>query len=482
MFTPVIGLEIHTQLKTASKMFCGCVNDPEVEDPNSHVCPLCLGHPGTLPVINKDAVIKVLEAGKALNCELRDVSRFDRKNYFYPDLPKGYQISQDRRPLCFNGYLMVGEKRVRINRIHLEEDTGRLIHDEKKGYSLVDFNRSGVPLMELVTEADIRSGEEARNFAEELRLILRHLEISDANMEKGQLRVEVNISLSHMEGRKGTRVEVKNLNSFRSVERAIDYEIKRQGAVLEKGGRVTQETRGWSDSRQETFSQRDKESVHDYRYFPEPDLPPLYLNEPPFNKDKLHLRAEMPQKKRKRFKEEYGVTDKKELEVFIGDKELANYFEKVISELFDLIRDGDRKEMIQLVKSYILSDLLGLLSGKSAGDCLVTPENFAEFIALIYNRKISSKIAKSVLKEMMKKGEDPSHIIEEQGLTQVDDKGEIESVVEEVLKENEEAVADYKEGKETALQFLVGQVMAKTKGRAEPKKANEILKEKLGSK
>jgi len=476
---PVIGLEIHTQLKTASKMFCSCVNEPEVVEPNSHICPLCLGHPGTLPVINKDAVIKVLETGRALDCELRDISRFDRKNYFYPDLPKGYQISQDRRPLCYNGHLKVGEKRIRINRIHLEEDTGRLIHDEKKGYSLVDFNRSGVPLMELVTEADIRSGEEARGFAEELRLILRHLEISEGNMEKGQMRVEVNISLSHMEGRKGTRVEIKNLNSFRTVQKAVEYETKRQKSILEKGERIIQETRGWDEGKQATFSQRDKEDVHDYRYFPEPDLPPLILNEPPFNKDKLHLRAELPQKKRERFIQEYGITDKKEMEVFIGDKDLSNYFEKVVSEISGLGNGKDIKGAVHHAKSYLLSDLLGILGGESINECRITPENFAEFVMLIHEKKISSKIAKGLLKEMSKKGEEPSHIVKEHNLSQMDDRKEIEKIVEEVLKENETAVKDYKEGKETALQFLVGQVMAKTKGKAEPGKVNETLKKKL---
>jgi len=254
MYKPVIGLEIHAQLKTRSKMFCSCVNNPEVRETNIYVCPICLGHPGTLPVINKDAVTKVLQSGKALNCELRDVSRFDRKNYFYPDLPKGYQISQDRRPLCFGGYLEIDKRRIRINRIHLEEDTGRLVHDEKEKCSLVDFNRAGVPLMELVTEADIRSADEARKFAEELRLIFRYLQVADANMDQGQMRVEVNISLSHMEGRKGTRVEIKNLNSFRAVYHATEYEIKRQSALLEKGERVVQEL-GKQDSGSEKTEQ-----------------------------------------------------------------------------------------------------------------------------------------------------------------------------------------------------------------------------------
>ncbi len=488
MYKPVIGLEIHTQLKTESKMFCSCVNDPENRNPNEYVCPVCLGHPGTLPVINRKAVLKVLEAGKALNCELRDVSRFDRKSYFYPDLPKGYQISQDRRPLCFSGYLEIEKKRVRINRIHLEEDTGRLVHDDKKGYSLVDFNRSGVPLMELVTEADIRSGEEAQKFAEELRLILKHLEISDANMNQGQMRVEVNISLSHMEGRKGTRVEIKNLNSFRAVGRSIEYEIGRQKKILERGERVLQETRGWDEDKGETFPQREKESVDDYRYFPEPDLPPLYLSEPPFNKEKLMLSAELPQEKRKRFREEYGVTGKSDLEIFINNKELSNYFENVISESLNCIKEKEGKEdvekkekekIINIVKSYLLSDLMGLLEEKLIEKTLITPKSFAEFSFLIYKKEISSKIAKNVLKEMNLKGDNPSKIIKDKGWSQVGGEKEIDDLVKEVLEENKDAVTDYKEGKESAIQFLVGKVMAKTKGRAAPEEVNKALKKNL---
>jgi len=488
MYKPVIGLEIHTQLKTNSKMFCSCVNNPEVREPNIYVCSVCLGHPGALPVMNKDAVIKVLEAGKALSCELRDVSRFDRKNYFYPDLPKGYQISQDRRPLCFNGHLRIDGRVIRVNRIHLEEDTGRLVHDEKKECSLVDFNRSGVPLMELVTEADIRSAKEARRFAEELRLIFRYLEVSDANMDQGQLRVEVNISMSHMEGRKGTRVEIKNLNSFRAVELATEYEIKRQSAILEKGEKVVQETRGWSDEKGETFSQRKKEELHDYRYFPEPDLPPLYLNEEPFNKENITLSIELPQKKRNRFKEKYGIENEKEMEVFVSNRDLADYFEDSVKdgiskikkdEWKDDLREEERMQMTQIIKNYLLSDVLGMLEGRSIKENLITPDDFADFAFLIYKKEISSKIAKMVLSKMFHEGRRADDVIKKEGLSQISDEGEVEKMVRDVIEENKKASDDYKQGKEEALKFLVGKVMAKSKGRANPEDVNNLFKDIL---
>jgi len=273
-YFPTIGLEIHAELKTESKMFCSCPNDPDEKIANTNICPICLGHPGTLPVINKEAVKKVIKTGLTLNCQVRGKSRFDRKNYFYPDLPKGYQISQYDLPLTEEGYLEINGRKIRIRRVHLEEDTARLIHPEDKDYSLVDFNRAGVPLMELVTEPDIHLAQEARKFAEELQLILRYLDVSNADMEKGQMRVEVNISLSQSRNL-GTKVEIKNLNSFKSVEKGIEYEISRQAEILEGGGQVVQETRGWHDLKQVTMSQRTKEEAHDYRYFPEPDLPPI---------------------------------------------------------------------------------------------------------------------------------------------------------------------------------------------------------------
>ncbi len=484
MHTPVIGLEIHAQLKTKSKMFCSCVNDPEVREPNIYVCPICLGHPGTLPVANSLAIKKVITAGIALNCKIADISRFDRKNYFYPDLPKGYQISQDMKPLCSGGYLEVKGKKIRINRIHLEEDTGRLIHDEKKEHSLVDFNRAGVPLMELVTEPDFRSAEEVKSFAEELRLIFRYLDISEANMNQGQMRVEVNISLTDKDGNMGTKVEVKNLNSFRAAYKAVLYETERQKEVLENNGKIIQETRGWNENTEKTFSQRKKEKAYDYRYFPEPDLPPLYLNEEPFKKDEIKIDKELPIPKRKRFKEEYKIDDEKEIENFITDEELSNYFEEVVRKAIkslkeEEVNDKNKKDIFGFTKSYILTELLGIIQGRSLKEVALSSDNFADFIILVFRKEISSKIAKVVLREMIMTSKKPLDIIKEKGLSQINDDEEIRRIVLDVINENKGAVKDYKEGKKEVIQFLVGQVMAKTKGRAVPSEVNNIFKEKL---
>jgi len=492
-YQPTIGLEIHAELKTKSKMFCSCRNDPLERHPNVNVCPICMGHPGTLPVINEEAVKKVIKTGLALNCRISENSKFDRKNYFYPDLPKNYQISQYYIPFCRGGYLKIGSKKVRIREVHLEEDTGKLIHPEGKDYSLVDFNRAGVPLMELTTEPDLNSAKEARAFAEELQLIFRYLGVSDADMEKGQLRVEANISLRPHTAKSqipklGTKVEIKNLNSFKSVEQGIDYEIKRQTEILESGGKVIQETRGWDEKKGITVGQREKEEVHDYRYFPEPDLPPLSFTKKFIEEIKAGL-PELPQARRERFKQEYGI-EEKAVEVFIRQKDLSEYFEKVMSELRQWIkelkmkRQVERGEFLKLTKlatNYIITDLQGLLKGASiiGEDFRVTPENFAEFITLIYQGKLSSKMAKVVLAEMFAMGADPSHIIEKKGLIQITDKREMEKVVKKVIAENRKAVEDYKKGKENALQFLVGQVMAKTKGRANPRETRQILLTKL---
>jgi len=486
MYTPIVGLELHVELKTKSKMFCSCLNDPDERHPNVNICPVCTAQPGSLPVINKEAVRKTIKTGLALNCQIPEYSKFDRKNYFYPDLPKGYQISQYDMPLCKAGFLEIEGKKIRITRVHLEEDTGRLVHE--KDYSLVDFNRAGIPLMELVTEPDITSAEEARRFAEELQLILRYLGVSDADMEKGQLRVEANISLGK-DKKLGTKVEIKNLNSFRAVERGIDYEIKRQTEILKSGKKVIQETRGWDDIRGVTVGQREKEEAHDYRYFPEPDLPMLHLGVADFiNEIKAEI-PELPQSRRERFKKEYNLLDK-EIEVFVFNKDLGEYFEKAMSELRNWVKEEEmkrkvgREEFLKLTKlcsNYIITDLQGLLKGASVvgEEFLITPENFAEFITLIYEGKISSKIAKIVLEEMFKTGADPSHIIEEKGLIQITDEAEIEKIIKEVISKNKKAVEDFKKGKANAFQFLIGQIMAQTKGKANPQIVNKILKQTL---
>jgi len=478
-YLPTIGLEIHIELKTKTKMFCRCLNDPDEKRPNVNVCPVCLGHPGTLPVINKEAVKKTIKTGLALNCQIPDYSKFDRKNYFYPDLPKGYQISQLYLPLCQDGFLEIDEKKVRVREIHLEEDTGRLIHPQGQAYSLVDFNRAGVPLMELVTEPDLTSAKEAKQFAQELQLILRYLEVSYADMEKGQMRVEANISIgkdsSTDEKKLGTKVEIKNLNSFRSVERGIEYEIERQTEILKSGKKVIQETRGWDDIKGVTVSQREKEFAHDYRYFPEPDLPPLSHAKEFIDEIKAEA-PELPQERRERFKKEYNL-EEKIIEVFAQNKDLGDYFEKAISELPPNLSKENLSKLIRLASNYLITDLQGLLKGVqvSGEDFLITPKNFAKFITLIYEGKISSKMAKILLGEMFKTGADPLHIIKEKELIQITDTAEIEKIIKEVILKNPKVVEDYKSGKETAIQYLIGQVMAKTQGKASPELVKEIL-------
>ncbi|MBU1045798.1 Asp-tRNA(Asn)/Glu-tRNA(Gln) amidotransferase subunit GatB [Patescibacteria group bacterium] len=499
-YIPTIGLEIHTELKTNSKMFCSCKNNSLEPKANVNVCPVCMGHPGVLPVINSEAIKKVVKTGLALNCKIAKNSQFERKNYFYPDLPKGYQISQYVLPLCKNGFLEINRKKIGITRVHLEEEAAKLIH--QKDSSLIDYNRAGIPLMELVTEPDITSAEEAYNFARELQLILRYLGVSSADMEKGQLRVEANISLQHksritnpksqtnskfkiQNSKLGVKVEIKNLNSFRAVKKAIEYEIERQAGILDSGADVVPETRGWDDKKQITVSQRGKEEAHDYRYFPEPDLPPLALSDDYISIIKSEI-PELPHIKRIRFKDEYSLKDE-DIEIFVFNKDLGEYFEQVVSEFRAWVEDKDNKEvgekeykdLAQVASNYILTDLAGLLNGMSVEDkkFRVSAENFAEFISLLYKKEITSKIAKIVLKEMFDKGADPSDVIEEKSLSQVKNEQELEAVVIEVIAANLRAVDDYKKGKDNALQFLIGQAMAKTKGRANP----EIL-EKLFTK
>jgi len=482
IYQPTIGLEIHVELKTKSKMFCSCFNDPDEKQPNINVCPICMGHPGTLPVINEEAVKKVIKTGLALNSSIPENSKFDRKNYFYPDLPKGYQISQYDEPLCKGGFLTIDGRKIDITRVHLEEDTGRLIHPPATDFSLVDFNRAGIPLMELVTEPDITSAKEAKAFAEELRLVLRYLGVSDADMEKGEMRVEANISISDglpagRQGKKlGTKVEIKNLNSFRSVEYGINYEIARQEKVLKAGKKVVQETRGWDAAKELTVTQRIKEEAHDYRYFPEPDLPPLQFASADVEKIRAEI-PELPQGRRGRFKKEYGLVFQ-EIEIFVQNKGLGEYFEKVISEFPPRLPREKILKLIKLAANYLISDLQSLLGGMLVTDKAfkITPENFAEFVGLIKQGTISSKIAKTVLQEMFMTGGDPSNIIEAKGLAQITGKNEIEAAIQKVISRNPQAVEDYKKGKGNSLQFLIGQVMAETRGKASPGMTGDLLK------
>ena len=475
-FQPVIGLEIHVGLKTNSKMFCSCPNNFNSET-NVNICPICLGHPGTLPVINNNAVRKVIKTGLALNCKIAKISKFDRKNYFYPDLPKGYQVSQYDMPLCENGFLEIMGKKIKIRRIHLEEDAGGLTHSDKD-YSLVDFNRAGVPLMELVTEPDIRSTEEAVKFAKELQLILRYLEISDADMEKGQMRIEVNISLSKGGLKEadlsGVRAEIKNLNSFKAVEGAIRYETKRQTDILSNNEKVVQETRGWDVNKGKTISQRKKEDAHDYRYLPDPDLPILTFTDKEIDEIKKNI-PELPSEKRKKLISLYGLKDQN-VEFFVQDQEMNSFFENVVDLLKKKTSQEKFVQVINLTVNYLTTDVKGLIN-KTGKRIKITPNDFAEFILLINSQKISSKVAKNVLDKMFNTGESPSSIIEKEGLSCMDDEQEIKDIVDDILSKNQKAVIDFKDGKENALQFLIGQVMARTKGRADLKKVTKFLKE-----
>lgn len=485
-YQTTIGLEIHAELKTKTKMFCASKNDSNEKHPNINICPICTGHPGTLPVINQEAVRHVQRTGLALGGNLQNFSQFDRKNYFYPDLPKGYQISQYKYPLVLGGML----NNIRITRIHLEEDTARLIHDLHTGESLVDFNRAGVPLMELVTEPDITSAQEALEFAQELQLIFQYIGVSDANLEKGEMRCEANISIRPETQKEfGTKVEVKNLNSFRAVEKAIEYEIKRQTELLEKGKKVVQETRGWDEKKEVTFSQRVKESEHDYRYFPEPDLPPMEFSDQYFDELKRSI-PELPAQKRKRFKEEYHL-DEKLIGTIVQEKDLAGFWESVVSELKNWIKETEEvkptslsglKDAMKTAANYFTSDLLGLIKEKGIppSELLLDAENFAELIKMIVRKEITSRAAKDVLRTMVEKGGDPSNIVEEQGLGQVSDTTALEEVAKKIISRNPKAVADYKTGKQNSIQFLVGQVMRETKGAANPEVIKDVLTKIMG--
>ncbi|MBI3273772.1 MAG: Asp-tRNA(Asn)/Glu-tRNA(Gln) amidotransferase subunit GatB [Candidatus Colwellbacteria bacterium] len=498
-YKPVIGLEIHAELKTKTKMFCDSLNDPDEKHPNINICPICLSHPGTLPVANEDAVQKVIMAGLALGCHIEKETFFERKNYFYPDLPKGYQISQYQKPLCYGGRLKVGDKEIRITRIHLEEDAGRLYHPAGADYSLVDFNRAGVPLMELVTEPDFETGAEVRKFAEELQLILRYLGVSDADMEKGQMRVEVNISVARsnekqIESKLGTKVEVKNINSIKFATDAVDYEIKRQSELLERGESIKQETRGWDENKKSTFSQRSKEEAHDYRYFPEPDLPPLKIQEIKNTEEGIFIDEiksqipELPQQRRERFAKQYGLPER-DIELFTADKSLGGYFEHIATELSSFDKLGHLKKpelkhqskLFKLASNYLITELKRMAEEVNAepSDTKVSPEMLADLVVRIFHGEISSSGAQTILKEMFTTGSSPGKIIEEKDLVQLSNVGDLEMAAEKVIADNPKAVEDYKNGKEASLKFLIGMVMRETKGRANPQVVEGILKKRL---
>ena len=496
----IIGLEIHAELKTKSKMFCTCNNASEGEAPNTTVCPICLGHPGTLPVPNKQAIDWTILTGLALHCQINRISKFDRKNYFYPDLPKGYQISQFDQPLSYNGYLEIDDSKVMITRIHLEEDTGKSIHYKNQDYTLLDFNRAGTPLMELVTEPVIESAEQAKKFCQAYQQILRYLNISNADMEKGEMRCEANISLQEKwqwEYKDGqilpkkknhqlnAKVEVKNINSFKAVEKAINFEIKRQSERLDKGEKILGETRGWDENRAETFSQRLKETSADYRYFPEPDIPPLQIDDN-LLADLVAQLPEMPQTKKQRFLKEYGFTNDT-AEILTSDRDLAAWTENVISELDAWIEaNGDEEErqekrLAKTAANWITSELLKHLNAdnKKVTELKMTAENFAELICLVYQDKINSSAGQKILEKMYWEGGDPSDIMRDFGLEQMDNTEELEEAVKDIIAANPEQLEQYRGGKTNVLQFFVGQVMAATKGKANPKIVKEILEKLL---
>ncbi|RMD46964.1 MAG: Asp-tRNA(Asn)/Glu-tRNA(Gln) amidotransferase subunit GatB [Aquificota bacterium] len=473
-FEPVIGLEVHVQMATETKCFCSCKVEFGAE-PNTNVCPVCLALPGSLPVLNKRALEYAIKASLALNCKVHELSVFARKNYFYPDLPKGYQISQYDKPLATDGYIDIKvdgkPERIRIHRLHMEEDAGKTIHEGNHSY--VDLNRAGTPLMEIVSEPDIRSAVGARLYLEKLRNIMRYIGVSDADMEKGQLRCDVNISLRPKgEEKFGTKVEIKNLNSFRFVQKAIEYEIERQAKVLSKGGEIVQETRLFDPSSGKTFTMRTKEEAHDYRYFPDPDLIPVRITTAYIEEIKQSL-PELPDEKEKRFISEFGLTEY-DADVLVADKDRALFFEKAV-EVYS--------KNPKAIANWIINELLGKLNeaGLDITESPVKPEHIAELVELIDSGTISTKIAKEVFEEVFKTSKSPKLIVEEKGLKQVSDEGEIRKIVEDVLSNHPAEVEKYKAGNQKLMGFFVGQVMKATKGKANPKLVNKILQELLNS-
>lgn len=478
-FEPIIGLEVHAELQTRSKMFCSCpVVDPTVAQPNIAVCPVCSGMPGVLPVVNQRAVEYALRVALALNCQIANTSIFARKNYFYPDLPKGYQISQYEQPLARNGQLTIlmpsGPREIRIRRVHLEEDTGKLTHitNDGENYSLVDLNRAGIPLLEIVSEPDLHSAEEVRSYAAGLRSILIYLGVNSGDMQKGVMRIEPNVSVRPVgQVEFGTRVEIKNLNSFRALERSVDYEIRRQSKLLKQGKRIIQETVGWDESREVTFTQRVKEQEDDYRYFPEPDLPPLVIDQNLIERIREEI-PELPVEKYKRFRREYDLSEY-DANVLVAEKAVADYFERSVAAVSEVSP--------KILANWLIGEFFGLLNqtGESIESARILPEEFAELASLVVRGEITQKTAKTVLAEMFSTGKTAKQIVSTGGLQQISDVDFIADLVDRSLSENPQQVADYLKGKESISQWLFGQVMRASKGKANPKVVQMELNRKL---
>jgi aspartyl-tRNA(Asn)/glutamyl-tRNA(Gln) amidotransferase subunit B len=474
-FETIIGLEIHAELNTKSKIFCSCSTEFGAK-PNANTCPTCLGLPGTLPVLNEEVVNLAVKAGTALNCKINKLNKMDRKNYFYPDLPKAYQTSQFDLPMCSGGNVEIvvdGEtKNVRLNRIHIEEDAGKLIHVEGEDISYIDYNRVGVPLIEIVSEPDMRSVDEAVAFLRTLKGVLEYSDISDCKMEQGSLRCDANISIRNVgQDTLNTKVELKNINSFKELQKALEKEEKRQIELYTfgEGYKIIQETRRWDSGKGRTVSMRSKESAHDYRYFPEPDLPPIIIQDGQINELKASL-PEMPRVKRERFISQYGLTEK-EVDIIIDDRSLSKYYEELVSQ-------GANPKM---AANWVLGDILRLLKEKEleAANFPVSPESLNKLLVLINEGKISNTAGKEVFETMFETGKSAEAVVSEKGLSQISDTSELEKLIEDILDSNPQSIEDFKAGKIQAAGFLMGQVMKASKGKANPKAAKEMLDEKL---
>lgn len=475
----VIGLEVHIQLMTKAKMFCHCSTDYIGKEPNTNVCPVCLGLPGSLPVLNKKVLEFAIRTAIALNCKINQISRFHRKNYFYPDLPKAYQISQYDLPLGVNGYMEISlpeseeKRRIGITRVHIEEDAGKLIHEgdiTSSSCSLVDYNRCGIPLTEIVTEPDFRSPEEARTFLIKLRSIVQHLGVCDGNMEEGSLRCDANVSVRDAEtGALGIKTEVKNMNSFRAVKKALQFEVDRQKKLLSEGEKVIQETRHWDESKNITVSMRSKEEAHDYRYFPEPDLLPIQVDLKMIEEIRKNL-PELPEKRKERFIRDYHIPEY-DAEILTSSKALGDYYEKASSLYTNL----------KILSNWIMGELIRYLNEEKIEieDSPISPENLVVMLKLIDEGAISGKIAKDVFEKMFKSGKDALKIVKENGITQISNEDELVEIVDRVISENPKSIEDFNQGKEKALNYLVGQVMRYTKGRAKPDFVFEAIKQRI---